>query len=340
VLLTGHTGFKGSWLTCWLRALGAEVMGVSLPESVSEPNLWDLLAPGGVIDVRADIAGLGWQETATEFDPEVVLHLAAQALVPRGYTSPAATFSSNVMGTVRVLDAAQSFPSLVATLVATTDKVYDTRQPTPFAEDAFFGGKDPYSASKACAELVVASWPTTHVVGAARAGNVIGGGDWAADRLLPDLDRSWNAGSRLELRRPGAVRPWQHILEPLRGYLLYTERLVQQPTTVAALNFGPSLDQCVAVDQLVSHAAGLWEWTTGTRPEWTAMEQPPMHETDLLELDSSLAATELGWHNVLDWQASVEATLTWQAGLREGAMAADLVARQLEDYARRVEAAA
>lgn len=338
VLLTGHTGFKGAWLACWLRSLGAEVMGVSLPDPVSQPSLWDLLPNMGVTDVRADIAGHSWQAAATEFDPEVVLHLAAQALVLRGYAAPADTFTSNVMGTVSVLDALSSFPRVLGMLVATTDKVYDTRQPTPFSEGAFLGGNDPYSASKACAEMVVRSWPTEHVVGTARAGNVIGGGDWAPDRLLPDLDRAWTSGEELLLRRPDAVRPWQHVLEPLRGYLLYAERLAQGSSAPSALNFGPSLDQCVAVQALVAHAADEWERVTAKQPTWEALEQPPVPETGLLELDSTLAERELGWRNAMDWRASVEATLAWNAELRAGEPAADMVARQLDDYAQQVEA--
>lgn len=338
VLLTGHTGFKGAWLTCWLRSLGAEVMGVSLPEPVSDPDLWSMLPDLGIADIRADVAGTTWQTAASDFDPEIVFHLAAQALVPRSFTAPTETFASNVMGTVRLLEALTSFPHHLGTLVATTDKVYDTRQPTPFAEDAHVGGQDPYSASKACAELVVRSWPHAHVVGTARAGNVIGGGDWASDRLLPDLDRAWHRGEPLVLRRPAAVRPWQHVLEPLRGYLLYAEHLALVPSSASSLNFGPAPDQCIAVDQLVDHAATQWQQLTGKEPTWQSLDQPPMHETDLLELDSTLAEAQLGWRNVLDWRKSVEATLAWNAAVRAGEPAAELVARQLDDYVKLVGA--
>lgn len=314
-------------------------MGVSLPEPVSEPNLWALLPPKGLIDVRADIAGSGWQAAARHFDPEVVVHLAAQSLVPRGYLEPGKTFASNVMGTVQVLEAMPSFQSLVATLFATTDKVYDTRQPTPFIEGAFIGGHDPYSASKACAELVIQSWPSERALGTARAGNVIGGGDWAADRLLPDLERAWSTQAEVALRRPDAVRPWQHVLEPLRGYLLYVEHLAQHSTRVPALNFGPSLDQCIAVGELVEHAADGWERLTGSKPAWSRLHEPNIHETDLLELDSTLAHEQLGWRNVMTWRDSVNATLAWQAGRRDGRSAADLVSRQLEEYVQMVELA-
>ena len=241
VLVTGHTGFKGSWLTCWLRDLGAEVHGVSLPEPPSTPSLWDQLALPGVTEVRADVASGDWQDSVVAFDPHVVLHLAAQPLVSVGYADPATTFRSNVEGTARVLDLLPRVGSLAATVVITTDKVYDVRQPAPYAEDAFLGGKDPYSASKAAAELVVHSWPAAGTpVGTARAGNVIGGGDWALDRIVPDLVRAWSAGEEAELRNPAAVRPWQHVVEPLAGYLAYAEALATGRDVPTALNFGPT----------------------------------------------------------------------------------------------------
>ena len=240
VLLTGHTGFKGSWLTCWLQALGADVMGISLPEPVSEPSLWEQLGMDGIADVRADVTGGDWLPTAREFAPSVIFHLAAQPLVSVGHEQPARTFEVNVQGTVRMLDFATSLESVAGTLVITTDKVYDPSQTPPHDERHSFGGREPYSASKAAAEIVVAGWPQMRSARAtARAGNVIGGGDWAENRLLPDLVRAWAAGRAPELRRPHGVRPWQHVLEPLRGYLVFAEALAEGRDLPSGLNCGP-----------------------------------------------------------------------------------------------------
>jgi len=338
VLVTGHTGFKGAWLTWWLRDLGASIMGVSLPELPSSPCLWDQLPQSGVIDVRSDISSAAWQDSVVDFDPEVVLHLAAQSLVPLSYADPMRTHLANVVGTARVLDLLPRLSSLAATLVVTTDKVYDTRQKMPFREDAYFGGADPYSASKACAELVVASWPKGETrVATARAGNVIGGGDWAADRLVPDLLRAWAAGEALQLRRPSAVRPWQHVLEPLRGYLLYVEALVNGRTAATALNFGPSHHQCVPVGEVVAFAAREWVTSGSDEPSWGGRPTTTLEETHLLEIDSSLAASELGWRNVLDWREAITMTLAWHAAHRSGTSAEGAVTRQLNDYIRLLE---
>jgi CDP-glucose 4,6-dehydratase len=340
VLLTGHTGFKGSWLTCWLQQLGAEVMGVSLPEPPSTPALWDQLALPGVTDVRADVAGRDWTDAATRFDPDVVLHLAAQPLVSVGYEQPAATFDTNVLGTVRVLEALDRLERVEATLVVTTDKVYDPAQPAPHDESHRLGGREPYSASKAAAEIVVAGWPaTTAPVATARAGNVIGGGDWARDRLLPDLVRAWSTGAAVTLRRPQSVRPWQHVLEPLRGYLLFAEALADGSEVPTALNFGPAQQQAVSVADLAALAADTWRTLTGDlpNPAWAVSGEPDFAETAELTLDSRLAASALGWVSVLDWQTAVSMTLDWFAAERAGKSPAALVAGQLATYSAIVE---
>jgi len=333
VVITGHTGFKGSWLTVWLERLGAEVLGLSLAERDSQPNLRDELGPGGLTEIAADVAGSGWQETVTAFAPQVVLHLAAQALVPVGYADPLRTFTTNVQGTAVLLDTLGRIGSVEAAVMVTTDKVYDTRQPQPYAEGAFLGGADPYSASKAAMELVVHAWPAlAFPVAAARAGNVIGGGDWSADRLLPDLVRSWSAGRPLTLRRPAAVRPWQHVLEPLRGYLLLAERLGEDPALPRAFNLGPDESQCVPVEDVVSYAAGYWREHTGAAPTWDAHDVPPMKEAELLTLDSSLAGSALGWTNVLGWQDAVRRTVDWHLAHAAGTPAAELVAAEIDAY--------
>ena len=338
VLLTGHTGFKGSWLTCWLRQLGADVMGISLPELPTDPSLWRQLALNNVLDVRADIAAAAdaWTAAARDFSPEIVLHLAAQPLVSIGYERPALTFDTNVGGTVRVMSLLEQFPDLLATLVVTTDKVYDPSQTPPHSEWHHLGGRDPYAASKAAAELVVMSWPPMAAPRAtARAGNVIGGGDWAAGRLLPDLVCAWESGEQALLRRPKGVRPWQHVLEPLRGYLVFVEALAAGGDVPRALNFGPADRQSVSVEELVGFAAEQWRSLGGrlTEPGWFASGQRHYDETRELTLDSRLAADRIGWVSALDWQQAVTLTLEWYRALRSGHAAHDLVNEQLESYA-------
>jgi CDP-glucose 4,6-dehydratase len=342
VLLTGHTGFKGSWLTCWLQALGADVMGISLAELPTEPSLWAQLDLSGVSDVRADITGGDWTARARDFAPSVVLHLAAQPLVSVGYEQPARTYEVNVQGTVCVLDLVASLTSVEAALVITTDKVYDPAQAPPHDERHSFAGREPYSASKAAAEIVVAGWPPMRARRAtARAGNVIGGGDWAHNRLLPDLVRAWSAGAAPELRRPQGVRPWQHVLEPLRGYLVFAEALAQGRDVARGLNFGPADAQAVSVAELTAFAAAAWRRLGGDLPEpaWTEAATAEFEETGELTLDSRLASEQIGWSSVLDWQTAVTLTLEWYAGAGAGESPAGLIERQLAAYAKLVGSA-
>lgn len=343
VLLTGHTGFKGAWLTCWLRELGAEVLGVSLPEPPTSPSLWAQLGRSDVTELRVDITHPGWADRIPEFRPEVVLHLAAQSLVPVGYTSPAMTFGVNVGGTVAVMELLAQLPEVMATLVVTTDKVYDPRERPPHTEDQRLGGLDPYSASKAAAEIVVGAWPATVAPCAtARAGNVIGGGDWSADRLMPDLVRAWSSGTPPVLRAPDGARPWQHVLEPLRGYLVYVEALASGRPTPQALNFGPADRQSVSVRELVQFAANEWSRLGGQlpAPTWLEADSPSFHETVELTLDSRLAAKELGWVSALDWRDAVAMTLDWYRSVASGNAADDLVALQLSSYTAMIRGAA
>jgi CDP-glucose 4,6-dehydratase len=334
VLITGHTGFKGSWLTAWLRSLGAEVAGVSLPELPSTPALWSELALTITKDIRADIGSAAWQGPASDFDPQVVLHLAAQPLVSAGYADPLGTFETNVIGTAKLLAAIPRLPSLEAVLVATTDKVYDTTSAPPYVESMPLSGKDPYAASKVAAEMVVRSWPEGTVpVVTARAGNVIGGGDWATDRLVPDLIRAWSNGSTPELRQPEAVRPWQHVVEPLCGYLVYLEELVHGTDLPRALNFGPSSLQAVAVRDVAARAAEIWGRAIGEDPPaYRFASDSSMSETHFLEIDSTLAANSLGWFSVLDWRAAVDLTIDWYAKQLAGAAADQLVRDQLRGF--------
>ncbi len=337
VLVTGHTGFKGAWLSCWLRDLGAAVHGVSLPGDHGEPCLWNALDLSGVSETRSDVADEGWLEDARGFRPEVVFHMAAQSLVSEGYRDPAVTFRTNVQGTVQVMRLVQALEGVLATVVVTTDKVYDVRQPAPYHEDHFLGGKDPYSASKACAELVTHAWPSPgSPVATARAGNVIGGGDFSLNRIVPDIVRAWSTGAVLTLRRPTAVRPWQHVIEPLTGYLLYAESLAAGAPVPAAMNFGPDRDQAVPVLDLVRHAADVWQTLTReAAPGYEVLPEPDMEETQNLTLEPGLAQSALDWGNAWDWQTALTRSLEWYVRFRRGEHARELMAAQLADYTAR-----
>lgn len=337
VLVTGNTGFKGSWLTHWLSRLGADVLGLSLAEPPSEPSLWEQMALE-VETIQGDICVPGWLGRVRDFRPEVVFHLAAQPIVAEGYRSPGRTFDSNVSGLVRLLESLRDLPELSALVVITTDKVYDSRQTGPHDEGHFLGGRDPYSASKAAAELVCASWPDpTLPLVTARAGNVVGGGDWAADRLVPDMVRAWSSRSELTLRDPAGVRPWQHVLEPLRGYLLYAEALMADRPVSAALNFGPSADDMVAVGDIVQFGAGVWasDPLQSSSTAWAATSDRPYAETASLTLSSARAAAELGWTGLLDWQETLRMTLTWYQRHLAGTSARRLVDDDLDSYCSR-----
>jgi CDP-glucose 4,6-dehydratase len=335
VLVTGHTGFKGSWLTTRLRDLGAEVHVLSLPDREGDSPLWAQLALEGVSETRADIATRDWVADARAFSPEFVLHLAAQSLVSVGYHHPGLTFRTNVLGTVQVLDLVPDLPDLRSAVIVTTDKVYDIRQPPPYGEDHYLGGYDPYAASKACAELVTHSWPRLDVpVVTARAGNVIGGGDWASDRIIPDLVRAWSEGDVLTLRRPAAVRPWQHVIEPIEGYLVYAEAIAANPDLPRALNFGPHESQRVSVLALVEFAAAEWERLTGSPSAgWDVQPEPGMEETDDLTLDPTLAREILGWGGVWTWQHAISKTLEWYVAAADQGRPSELIRRQFDEYA-------
>jgi CDP-glucose 4,6-dehydratase len=298
VLLTGHTGFKGAWLALWLHRLGARVTGVSLAPA-TRPNLFTLagveqLLDHHVLDIR-DAPALG--VVVRRARPEVVLHLAAQALVRASYDDPALTFSTNVMGTVQLLEALRQSTGTRVVLVATTDKVYRNREAgQAFVESDELGGHDPYSASKAATEIVLASYrdaflaPAGTAVASVRAGNVIGGGDWAADRLLPDAMRAWGSGQTLAVRRPHAVRPWQHVLEPLHAYLGLAECLWQQPDLASAYNSGPDPEQCSSVRDVLQLAQAAY----GAGEIQYAQDLQGVHEAGVLLLDSSRIRAVLG----------------------------------------------
>ncbi len=337
VLLTGHTGFKGAWLAAWLGRLGAQVHGLALaPEG--EASLFEQLLPiPGLVSHIGDIRDPAEvKAVVAAARPSVVLHLAAQALVRRSYRDPAGTVSTNVAGLVTLLEALRGSPGLKAILVATTDKVYRNAElGGAFAEDDPLGGHDPYSASKAAAEILTDSWAKSFfdaegvAVATARAGNVIGGGDASEDRLIPDLWRAHLVGARPELRNPEAVRPWQWVGEPLAGYLAYAERLCAgAPGTPRALNFGPQGGETLTVGQ----TANLFLSALGAQGGWRQADGVHPHEAGFLALDAGLAQRRLGWRPRLSAAEGLQWTAEWYRAVAAGQDARALTLRQIERY--------
>ncbi|MEC9347465.1 MAG: CDP-glucose 4,6-dehydratase [Pseudomonadota bacterium] len=315
VLLTGHTGFKGGWLALWLHRLGAKVTGIALaPET--RPSLFDLAGIAGTLtDIRLDIRDADALAAAVRAaNPEIVFHLAAQALVRRSHDDPLGTFDTNVMGTANLLQACRGLEDLRAVICVTTDKVYENHEWVwPYRETDALGGKDPYSASKAAAELVALSYRRSYFaprgvpVLTARGGNVIGGGDWSADRLVPDLVRAVATSEPLPIRNPDAVRPWQHVLGLCHGYLLLAERAVAGAIPgEGAWNFGPAPDEVCTVAHLLDRIGSHW-----TLPEIRHVAGDGKPEARLLSLDSSKARAELGWRPAMDLDAALAATAEW-----------------------------
>jgi CDP-glucose 4,6-dehydratase len=322
VFLTGHTGFKGAWLALWLQKLGAEVFGYSL-QPQTEPNLYDVahIAAGMADTIYADIRDLDAMKAALRrARPDIVIHMAAQAIVLRSYEDPIETFSTNVMGTVTLLEAIRTVDSVRAVVAVTSDKCYENREWLwGYRETDPMGGHDPYSASKGAAELIVASMRRSffnpasyqvHHVGVAsvRAGNVIGGGDWAADRLVPDMMRALMAGTPCMIRNPGAVRPWQHVLEPLSGYLCLAEALWRDgPAHAEGWNFGPAESNARTVSAVADDLSRLWN---SARP-WAIGTPPGRHENIYLKLDISKARTLLGWAPVWSLDTTLQNIVDW-----------------------------
>ena len=318
VFITGHTGFKGSWLTVLLHDLGASVHGYSLPELPTTPCLFDVarLSTRLSSDTRGDVADVQHLRDAVKrADPQVVFHLAAQPLVPASYADPLGTFQTNVMGTACLLEAIRD-TNVRAVVIVTTDKVYENREWVhPYRESDRLGGHDPYSASKAAAELITASYRASFFssegsprVVTARAGNVIGGGDWALNRLVPDCLRAFSKGYPVRLRRPAAVRPWQHVLEPLSGYLILAQRLLgDRPVSHNAWNFGPNHVDEVNVGKVAQTLADLWGPNARLEHDKSAHSPEASH----LSLDHSLARHELGWQPRWALRQGLQATLDW-----------------------------
>lgn len=344
VFLTGHTGMKGGWLSLWLQALGAEVHGYALGPP-SEPNLFtvarvgDGMAASRIADIRdADALAAAVKKSRAE----VVIHLAAQALVRDSYADPIGTYASNVMGTLHLLEAVRRAETVRAAICVTSDKCYENREwPWGYREIDPMGGYDPYSSSKGCAELVVASYRNSFLnpadfdrhgvaVASVRAGNIIGGGDWARDRLVPDIVRAILAGKPAHIRYPGAIRPWQHVFDPLAGYLVLAQRLVTDgPAVAEAWNFGPDVANEVAVSQVADAIVARW----GGDARWQHDGGDHPHEAGYLKLDCSKARSRLGWRPTIDLGAAIGMTVDWYRAHAERKDMRDVTLGQISTHA-------
>jgi CDP-glucose 4,6-dehydratase len=339
VFLTGHTGFKGAWLALWLQQLGAEVTGYAL-EPPTQPNLFEEAdVARGMASLHGDVRDRDKVEKALRASrAEVVIHMAAQSLVRRSYADPAGTYATNVMGTVNVLDAVRSAGGVRAVVIVTSDKCYENEErPHGYSEGDRLGGFDPYSNSKACAELVTAAYRNSFfhpekyrehgtAVASARAGNVIGGGDWAEDRLVPDVMRALLAKKKAVMRNPNATRPWQHVIEPLGGYLLLASRLLEDGAKDSgAWNFGPEEDEVRPVSWVVEQIHKLWG-----AGEWVADAGNQVHEAGKLQLDASKARKELGWQPRMRLDEGLRATVEWYKALQAGKDMRALTLEQIE----------
>lgn len=342
VLITGHTGFKGSWMSLWLQSLGAEVTGYALAPS-TDPSLYEIAnIDKGMRSLIGDVRDLE-RLTAVFSDhrPEIVFHMAAQALVRYSFAQPVETFTTNVMGTVNVLEAARRTSGLRVVVNVTSDKCYENREwAWGYRENDPMGGYDPYSSSKGCAELVTAAYRRSYfgmsdadkrdvALASARAGNVIGGGDWAEDRLIPDFIRSLRAGSPLNIRNPKAIRPWQHVLEPLRGYLKLAERLWTRELGYAeAWNFGPNDDNAKPVEWVVQRLVQLW----GDGAQWRLDDRQHPHEAHYLKLDISKARSMLDWSPRWELEQALERTVEWYKAYAANKNMRDFSVAQIRSY--------
>jgi CDP-glucose 4,6-dehydratase len=336
VLLTGHTGFKGAWLSLWLQSLGAQVTGFS-NRVPTEPSLFVLARVGeGMESFEGDVRDHeAITRAVAQTAPEIVIHMAAQSLVRRSFIEPRGTYETNVMGTVNVLDAVRLSGESVGALVnVTSDKCYENREwAWGYRESEPMGGHDPYSSSKGCAELVTAAFRRSFFdasegprIASARAGNVIGGGDWGAERLLPDIMRAALAGEEARVRNPNSIRPWQHVINPLSGYLVLAQALWDSPEHAGGWNFGPPEQDARPVGWVVARAQELWPGEL----RWRLDDGPHPHEARYLKLDSSLARGRLGWRPLLGLEAALEATVEWYSKLGASADMRSVTLAQIE----------
>ena len=336
VLVTGHTGFKGSWLTIWLNQLGCQVTGLSLKPS-TETALFELaniseLCKSHFADIR-DVSKLIAVVKKTQ--PDVVFHLAAQALVRQGYRDPIETFTTNTMGTANLLESMRLNDSATAVVMVTTDKVYrNVESLRPYKEGDALGGFDPYSASKAASELIIDCYRNSFLsaqgisVASARAGNVIGGGDWAADRLIPDAIRAWTSKLSIEVRHPASIRPWQHVLEPLKGYIILAQQLAARSELASAFNFGPEFNEAASVRRVIELAQSAW---SGAQVQW-GEGSAHVHEAACLRLETSKARDVLGVQSVWTINEAVKRTVAWYRNQSQGENAIDLCLGDIKDF--------
>lgn len=344
VLLTGHTGFKGGWLSLWLTKLGAQVSGCALPAE-DGPSLFESASVAESVDHNVcDIRDAGALRALVQsVQPEIVIHMAAQSLVRPSYKNPVETYQTNVMGTLHLLEAIRLSGAVRSCVIVTTDKCYENREwYWPYRERDALGGFDPYSSSKACKEILTESYRRsffpaeendkhTTAIATARAGNVIGGGDWARDRLVPDLMNAFSDGDIAKVRSPAAVRPWQYVLEPLSGYMILAEKLFNEGLTFAeAWNFGPNDTGVCRVGDLVEELAGYW----GEGARWEADSAPQPHEATYLALDSSKAKQRLGWSPSTGISEMLKATVRWYKAWSEGQDMRRLCLDQIDDFER------
>lgn len=317
VLITGHTGFKGSWLCIWLKKMGAHVSGLSLTDAVTSPDMFSILKiKKSLNDFRGDISSKEiCSEIIEEIEPELIFHMAAQPLVRQSYTDPLATYNTNVIGTANILQAARSCNSLRSIVVITTDKCYENiEKDYAYTESDPLGGYDPYSSSKACAEHVSSAYYRSFFMekgvgmATARSGNVIGGGDWSNDRLIPDAVKTWSKDKKLIIRYPSATRPWQHVLEPLSGYILLAEHLWETPVEFSsAWNFGPDQNSVKTVMDTIKLASTEWDG----HAEWQSSNRDHLYESSSLQLNSNKAQSLLGWKPRNDFNKAVGQTIRW-----------------------------
>jgi CDP-glucose 4,6-dehydratase len=343
VFLTGHTGFKGSWLSLWLQSMGAQLHGLALTPPTM-PNLFtEAGVESGMVSTLGDIRDYETVRTAmTGFQPEIVIHMAAQPLVRLSYSEPVATYATNVMGTVHVLEAARSVGSVRAIVNVTTDKCYENKEWVwGYREDEPMGGYDPYSNSKGCSELVTSAYrrsffqQTGVALASGRAGNVIGGGDWAADRLVPDILKACERGEPVVIRNPRATRPWQHVLEPLSGYLTLAERLYTDGQEYAeGWNFGPNDDDARPVQWIVEHLVANW----GRNASWQLDGGTHPHEANYLKLDISKANARLGWRPRWDLATTLHHITTWHQAWLAHENVQQLCLQQIQQYTSAIKA--
>jgi CDP-glucose 4,6-dehydratase len=342
VFLTGHTGFKGGWMSLWLQSMGAELTGYALP-SVGEPNLFDTAnIAKGMKSFCADVRDFAALNAAIqEAQPEIVIHMAAQPLVRYSYENPVETYATNVMGTVHLLEAVRNCPSVRGVVSVTSDKCYENKEwAWGYRENEPMGGYDPYSNSKGCAELVTSAYRSSYfncanyaehgvAIASARAGNVIGGGDWAGDRLIPDFMRAIVGGRKIQIRNPRAIRPWQHVLEPIGGYLVLAERLVTHGSDFAeGWNFGPADTDARDVEWIISRLVAEW----GEGAAWFKDLSPQPHEATHLKLDCSKAHTRLNWQPSWNLDTTLSKIIAWHKAHLEGREMKEFCLKQIKEY--------